>query len=46
MSSIPWNRTSKNENDIVGLMMTQDKNLRCIVMLTSEIMIESLGNSP
>ena len=46
MSSIPWNRTSKDENDIEALMLTQDKNLRCITTLTGKIIITLLGNSP
>ena len=46
MSSIPWNRTSKDENDIEALMLTQDESLRCIATLTSKIMIASLGNFP
>ena len=46
MSSIRWNRTSKGENHIEILVVTQDKNLRCIAILTSQRMIVSLGNSP
>ena len=46
MNSIPWNRTSKNDNDVEALMLTQDKNLRCIAVITSKIMIASLGNFP
>ena len=46
ISSILWNRTSKDENDIEALMLTQDKNLRCIAILTSKITIASLGNYP
>ena len=45
MSSIPWNRTSKDENDIEMLILTQDKNLRCIAKPSNKIMIASLGNS-
>ena len=36
---------SKDENDIEVLMLTQDKNLRCITILTSKLIIASLGNS-
>ena len=46
MSSIPLNRASKDENGIEALMLTKDKNSRCIAILTSKIMIASLGNSP
>ena len=46
MNSIPWNRTSKNDNDVEALMLTQDKNLRYIAVITSKIMIASLGNFP
>ena len=46
ISSIPWNRTSKDENNIEAFMLTQDKNLRCVATLTSKRKIASLGNSP
>ena len=39
ISSIPRNRISKDENDIEALILTQDKNLRCIAVLASKIMI-------
>ena len=46
MSSIPWNGASKDDNDIGSLILTQEKNSRCIAILTSKIMIASLKYSP
>ena len=44
-SSIPWSRTSKDENEIEALMLTHDKNWRYIAILANKIMIASQGNS-
>ena len=45
MSSTPWNRSSKGENNIETFILTQDKNLRCIAILTSKTMIAFRGIS-
>ena len=40
----PMEQNINDENDVDALMLTQDKNLRCIAILTSKIMMASLGN--